>query len=57
MSTVRFTEEFKLEAVKRVTEHKRPIACMPGSSATSGLPNNGNQRRTTPPNCADYAPR
>ena len=26
MSTVRFTEEFKLEAVKQVTEYKRPVA-------------------------------
>lgn len=26
MSTARFTEEFKLEAVKQVTEYKRPVA-------------------------------
>jgi hypothetical protein len=47
MSTVRFTEEFKLEAVKQVTEHQhrwpmwlsglasRPTACMHGSSGTA----------------------
>ena len=26
MSTARFTEEFKLEAVKQITEHQRPVA-------------------------------
>ena len=26
MSTVRFTEEFKLEAVKQITQHQRPVA-------------------------------
>lgn len=26
MSTVRFTEEFKFEAVKQITEHQRPVA-------------------------------
>lgn len=26
MSIVRFTEEFKLEAVKQITEHQRPVA-------------------------------
>lgn len=26
MSTARFTEEFKLEAVKQITQHQRPVA-------------------------------
>src|SRR5690554_5489516 len=26
MSTARFTEEFKLEAVKQITQHRRPVA-------------------------------
>ena len=26
MSKVRFTEEFKLEAIKQITEHHRPVA-------------------------------
>lgn len=26
MSTARFTEEFKLEAIKQITEHRRPVA-------------------------------
>ena len=30
MSTARFTEEFKLEAVKQVTEQQRPVAEVAG---------------------------
>ncbi len=35
MSTARFTEEFKLEAVKQVTEQQRPVAEVAGRLGVS----------------------
>lgn len=35
MSTARFTEEFKLEAVKQITQHQRPVAKRLGVSTHS----------------------